>query len=671
MPCVLVALFVTLLAAIAPNQLFHPLGSGIDPSWRLAINLAVDGGRTFGRDFIWPYGPLAVVATRLPIGVGKMPILLADLFLIASFGFAVAYAFRRLRKLVPVLIASCVVLSLAAAPVYSTWLDNVLFLMFLFMLFHCMKHGSLVTLGWACLTAAFAFFVKVTVGFATNGILGLFFLVSLLRPNRFSRRTLAVFLVVHAGAIAAGSVILNAPLLPYVEGMTHLLVAFSDSMSIPAGNYVKVSLFLGEALVVLSCFLVVVMRNRRAIRAQAASGWRHLFVAAFLFLLFKNTFVRPGAHEYIFATFAPAALGLLVLFESGSTRRRLASLFVLVLLIRSVVTAWTFRLDPRAAAPPPFLLAGILGAAALLGVIYLRATPRRRVALTPWFGAAALAATLLPNAQPTVRFVLHNYAALSSYAAELLAPPPEPPRVATLTADVLERIGRRTVDVFPSEITHVWRHGLRYRPRPVPQTWSAYDEFLDRKNHDMLLSDEAPEVVLFTPGDIDGRHPFFTEGLTKLALLRRYDVTLETSGVLVLERSDRIRDTVVARSETGVGIIGRPIELGDDRELCFGRFETEYTWLGRLRSLLYQAPLLEVTIELEDGEKKTFRAIPGILRSGTIVNRIAEHATEAAPIFASRGRNGRKVRRMTLHTPQPWGFRERFDFTLQSLAIDD
>src|SRR5208283_1450346 len=69
-------------------------GVGLDPSWQLSLALASSGGKVFGREFVFTYGPLGWLFCRL--AVSKMGLLLYDAFVWASL-FSIYRAFLSKR----------------------------------------------------------------------------------------------------------------------------------------------------------------------------------------------------------------------------------------------------------------------------------------------------------------------------------------------------------------------------------------------------------------------------------------------------------------------------------------------------------------------------------------------------------------------------------------------
>lgn len=101
---ILLALFIFMIVSFAPAM---PT-AGLDPSWRLAMNVAANRGMTFGHDVIFTYGPLARIETHLySPGLQTLPTLL-ETMLAASFAFMIWTIFdgRPVRTTVAVAIVA-------------------------------------------------------------------------------------------------------------------------------------------------------------------------------------------------------------------------------------------------------------------------------------------------------------------------------------------------------------------------------------------------------------------------------------------------------------------------------------------------------------------------------------------------------------------------------------
>ncbi len=77
-----------------PVTFFTTPATGIDCSWNIALSLAHRYHLTFGRDIVFPHGPLGFLHARLPIALDAWVYLLFDAYLVASLVFALRTLFR-------------------------------------------------------------------------------------------------------------------------------------------------------------------------------------------------------------------------------------------------------------------------------------------------------------------------------------------------------------------------------------------------------------------------------------------------------------------------------------------------------------------------------------------------------------------------------------------------
>jgi hypothetical protein len=64
-------LFLLPLIYFIPFPIFFAPSTGLDPSWRISLNMAIDKGLIFGKDIVFTYGPLGYLETRIPELVSK------------------------------------------------------------------------------------------------------------------------------------------------------------------------------------------------------------------------------------------------------------------------------------------------------------------------------------------------------------------------------------------------------------------------------------------------------------------------------------------------------------------------------------------------------------------------------------------------------------------------
>ena len=85
-----------------------------------------------------------------------------------------------------------------------------------------------------------------------------------------------------------------------------------------------------------------------------------------------------------------------------------------------------------------------------------------------------------------------------------------------------QTIGTNTVDIFGQDQAYAWFNHLNYRPRPVFQSYSAYNATLMQINERFYASSAAPEYVLFDFTPIDKRFPPLEDAWALRTLLADY-----------------------------------------------------------------------------------------------------------------------------------------------------
>src|SRR5207244_12767837 len=85
-----------------------------------------------------------------------------------------------------------------------------------------------------------------------------------------------------------------------------------------------------------------------------------------------------------------------------------------------------------------------------------------------------------------------------------------------------------SVDMYEYELSTIFAHGLRWAPRPVFQSYSAYGSRLDELNVAHLKGRNAPQHVFLEVQPIDARLPALEDAGSWPLLLNRYRVVGRT-----------------------------------------------------------------------------------------------------------------------------------------------
>ena len=179
-----------------------------------------------------------------------------------------------------------------------------------------------------------------------------------------------------------------------------------------------------------------------------------------------------------------------------------------------------------------------------------------------------------------------------------------------------------TTDLYSYDQAILFAHGLRYQPRPIIQSYSAFTPELARLNAAWLQSDHAASNVLFAIQPIDDRFPPLDDGLSWPELLTRFDLQETSSNkFLLLTRS------AVPRPYHLIPLISVTAGFGENvtipaatNDLIWAELEINKSLMGKVISTLYKSPMLFITVTYHDRQPDVYRLVPGMARAGFLLS---------------------------------------------------
>ncbi len=185
-----------------------------------------------------------------------------------------------------------------------------------------------------------------------------------------------------------------------------------------------------------------------------------------------------------------------------------------------------------------------------------------------------------------------------------------------------------TVDVYGDRQSIALAHGLDYQPRPVYQSYIAYDQYLATANARYLRSNQAPDFILFSMSRSDERFPSLDDGLSWPELLTRYRLSGVSPEFALLQRASPASAYQLRPCGTIRARMGARFRMPDQCSgLVWTRMQIQPTIGGRLLAILYRAP--EIDLFTTTGDRETIggrlirrTAAAGFLLSPVIVGPI-------------------------------------------------
>ena len=178
-----------------------------------------------------------------------------------------------------------------------------------------------------------------------------------------------------------------------------------------------------------------------------------------------------------------------------------------------------------------------------------------------------------------------------------------------------------TIDSYPYYQGVIIASELNYKPRPVIQSYSAYTKELRELNSNHLLSDDAPENILFAVREIDKRLPTLMDSPSWIHILNRYDLvdTFNKIGTLELhfkkKDKDKFDNLTFKEISSKEYAFNETIEVPKNQSQVFVSMKLKKTAFGKLISFLFRGQLYKMNLTLANGQTAPFKIVPGMIET--------------------------------------------------------
>lgn len=156
-------------------------------------------------------------------------------------------------------------------------------------------------------------------------------------------------------------------------------------------------------------------------------------------------------------------------------------------------------------------------------------------------------------------------------------------------------IGRSSMDVFGWSQALAVFNGLNLHPRPVFQSYGAYNVPLMRLNEKFFLASNRPEFVLFNLAALDDRFPALDDAWLLRDLLLNYQLVDGEGSLLLLKAAGCAQPRMTLLRE-GSAPLGEPIYLPENASNVWMEVAVEPTLLGRAARMLYRSGTVHMKV---------------------------------------------------------------------------
>lgn len=459
-------------------------GSGLDPSWRMALGYMFDHGMQFGRDVVFTYGPLGFVMSNTFSGLLFWSLISGQVALAIISASVIMLQGVHLRG--------------SARYIYFgyfllfgiSYADALHMLVIAILGFELLRHkGDRWNFLTFVIAAVLAFYAQIKF---TDFMLATF-IVGVACGYRLWRRQWresALLMLAYVGSflliwVLCGQQLQNLP--GYFQGSWAISQGYQWAMGFPSPSGP-----LWKGIVVLLVLIAYGAGHLKLNPDKPRAVANALVLAAFIYLNWKHGFVRADGHMigFFFCALLPLTAYPGLLDDPERFRRLHRGVFLLLIIFSICATEDAL----------PGVVRGSMG----------------RMEEQVWGNVEKVVDW--SGTRQSYRDSLNN----ERKGADLY--------------QTREQVGRDTVDILGVEQNVAILNRLNYRPRPVIQSYSTFMPLLARLNYEFYLSDQAPEYVLLKIQTIDGRLPTMDDSLVMRLLVYRYEFIRSEKSFLIWKK---------------------------------------------------------------------------------------------------------------------------------------
>jgi hypothetical protein len=601
------------------------IGPGLDPSWMHGLNLAHAQHLTFGTDIVFTYGPLAYLGYPSPRSTNPLAVVLWNFSIYAaSIYFLVRIVRLRLpsKNTITLLIAVSVWAAFKVA-FGSAERIQIAFLLGAWFLIAEPSFRNMLPFILAGILAGISLLTKVNDGVINVAIYYVIWACSFWRDRNVNWRPILLGLLPPA-AFCLLFLAANGPLTAvpnYIRSAVRIGGGYSEAMSFLGPSW-QVALAIG-AIVLL--FLILTLKSREI-------PYRILIpVAVLCWASFKHCMVRQDGHAVPFHAELAAIAGFGLVTAASRARRNVLIAFVIVNIFTATKIA-------RWETPDLFNnIANFLEVRPLPGDIARYLDLQESWQVLDFMTEAALSGK---KADPTIT----------------------------------KTVGNGSVDDLTWNVDFIAANHFRWNPRPVFQSYAAYEPQLDAMNARHLDRAGADYLSLIYEG-VDGRHPFLDDVSTWREVFNHYNIAGGDFDLLLLSRRAGHRYSTPV-SLTGVkqaywGDDVRVPSVADNQLLVMKANITRSLW-GMLRESVFRIDPAFLDVTYKSGAKAQFRITRPNLINGAIISDLPRTLAEMLPLFGYDVNKGRdRVASIRWTSPGRNQFGDRIGLSWSAMTLKE
>lgn len=614
---------------LSPTNYFIKIECSLDYSWMTAINLGVKNQLEFGKEFIFNYGPLGFLCTRLPLELPIKQFLFYDLYNIVLVYIILLIYSRVTNNYLKYLFILIPILFIKNGISYYWSLPSFYFWIVLTLISYCINYESknkTILLFVAVFTSIIGSLTKLNFGlifiFIIISTLFYLFITKKITPKILG--FLIIFFV--ANFILFYKIIYNVDIVMYLTNSLSLINSYNDAMFVEPSSS-SVLLFILDAVIIffVACFIIFhfIYHYINYKLLKNYDFFTPFFVLLSFYILFKHTSVRSHIDEF----------------------HRIAAPLTAVLFFISTKSNITKMINCM-----------LFSVTCIYGLVYYHTSHVEVFKENPIWKDISIASKIQS---------MLNYKKQYNKGRNIMVNS----ACVFIPDEIMKKIDKNTIDIFPFEVTAMQIYKLNYKPRPIFQTYQVTDSKLDKANSEFIESSNAPKFILYNLFGLDNRGLLHDEVYTKISLLSNYSLTgynfpdVYGNISLLEKRSKPIKYNIHLINKSNF-LIGDSLIIPNNDNLLLLKAKVKYSTIGWLKRMLYIPSQLNIIMYLEDGSLRTHKCILPIVNEGIIINRYIDsygQGPERDLLIYEKGQKNKKVVSIKFTTSEVWGFKPKFE----------
>jgi hypothetical protein len=591
---------------------FHSGLTSIDASWMLALSNAWSQNLVWGKDIIFTYGPLSFLSTRVIINNSAWVLFTFDFYIACSFVWII-------YKIIGDMFSwkKSILILLTCFFYKQAMLLSLVFTLQLIVILYLNQYkqeGKYVYVFQAVVFTALIFFIKLNLEFISPLIFVLYiFYLKICKTLSWNASTISILTLILA--ILFCSLCFPINIVAYITTGISLISSYGDAV------YIYPRTFLEKALsvIILALFILGVFYILKELKNRTSAEKIICFIfILILFIEFKQSYVRADVdHLKDFFYCFPATL----------------LVFMYVINAQYKYVYWAF--------------------------------------LFPWVMCIVLMIRFQDYYYPIKKIV-----AFPAYFYSILNSPNyyDQAKIRMLPENIKQKIGNGTVDIIPWESSLIILNKLNYAPRPIIQSYQAYNGSLDKINANRYLRANAPEFVLYNINSIDKHYHFFDDTYLKEALYSKYTIIDTFSScneyTLLFKRNTSNLPYTFVKIAKGEKNLADTFSVPISKNPLMVKIRMKYNWLGTIQNIFLRAPNSEIRIILVDSSTIVYRTGISILDAGVIINPYIENEKDAFNFFNKREVEIRKIKNFKMALEKTFFWEDRIEYEWYELIFN-